>query len=795
MRSGSAEKRTLISVLSVSVFIVLAVVLLLTSISSADEPTEEIQNFNFQTVSADSIESESTGLRFLFTVGSLHYTRVGFVFSKTNENPTVGGNDCKVVETNVVYSTILADGKQEYAPDGRYWVAVKLNGITNDCFDAPIYISAFVEDNEGVRYSAAKNVTVCRAFGNEANANAFVPVIRFLVASDVHYADDVGVQDEKFETMLDDAYDYSDGHAKYQALDAAIIVGDIAHRGTETSLNRFFVDFYRWTREGTEAQALLGNHEFKPDKDYTVSRYLAASGYADADRHIVISGYHFILMSPSQYEGFNDEKISWLSTELAVAAADDPTGKKPIFVFQHHPAYDTVYGSEDEWGVTNLGPVFSLYPQVVDFSGHSHFPISDPRSVWQDEYTVFNTGSCREFGMDIVGLTTKTVFAKDAFGAWTYDEFPEDYLFDPGKYYIVEVNAANRVLVRAFDVGTGNEVIEPIFLSSVGDPSRFAYTDDRATAEASPRFAPDAEVTPITVSAFSATFSFPRTVSGGYVQNYRCEVKNGEGQLIDTVYRLDCGFLFPAPESLKLPLSNLTPETDYTVSIVPVTTWGNEGEPLEFVFSTTAVPDRVFSAVFGENGTATDQTSGMPLRRRGDPTTVLDDGDYYAVFDGNDAFEFDGITSFYPYMTSSFTFETYLCMDAKPNSGYVAPFANEESGGFGFEYKSNRQMDFWAFIDGDYRNVGKSISTGVWVHLVATYDGNTLILYENGVQVAAKSISGTVEAPDAQNLSIGADSSKSGSEAYAKCSIKVANVYRIALSADEVADLYAALTE
>ena len=647
--------------------------------------------------------------------------------------------------------------------------------------------------------TTAEATTAATTAEEPIDPGVFVPVIRFLVASDVHYADTVGAQDAKFETMLSDAYAFCDAQERYKALDAAVIVGDFAHRGTAVSMNRFFTDFYRWTREGTEAQAVLGNHEFSPaaNRPYTVSRYLSASGYASVDRHIVISGYHFILMSPSHYEGFDDDKIAWLETELAAAAADDPTGKRPIFVFQHHPPFDTVYGSEDEWGVPNLNPVFAAYPQVVDFAGHSHYPINDPRSVWQGDFTVFNTGSCSEWGMDIAGVSSKTHFASDDRGGWTLNEFPANYLFDPGKYYIVEVNAANSVLVRAFDIGTGDEVIEPIFLSSVGDPAQFEYTDARADEEEAPAFAPSAGVETVRLSPAAAEFRFPRTVTGGYVQHYRCEVRKGE-DLVDTVYRLDCGFLFPAPETLTLPLSGLEPETDYTVSIIPVTSWENEGEPLVFAFTTPELPVRVFSAVFGEDGTAEDAVSGETLTKRGNPTAVYDEARdaYYAVFDGDDAFEFYGIDDYYSCLTGSFTFETYLCMDAVPATEYVAPFSNQEGGGFGYEYDKDGNMNFWIKVMGEWTSASAAPAPGEWVHLVATFDGSALILYENGTEVARTAVSGVPATPNADHLSIGADSkANDGSERFASCKVAVANVYRVAKTADEVTELYADLTD
>ena len=622
----------------------------------------------------------------------------------------------------------------------------------------------------------------------------FTPVLRFLVASDIHYTDTVDAQDAKLKKMLSDAYAFSDAQTSYQTLDGVFFVGDISHRGTAASLNRFFSDLYENTRTETTAQAVLGNHEFWPEPGTAVSRYLSASGYESADRHITIAGYHFILMCPSHYQGFNDAKIEWLEEQIEIAAADDPTGKKPIFVFQHHPPYDTVYGSEDEWGVTNLSPVFSKYPQVVDFAGHSHFPINDPRSVWQGSYTAFNTGSCREWGMDLAGVTAKTVFASNDRGDWTFDE-NATYLYDPGKYYVVEVDAYSRILVRAFDVGTGVEVIDPIFLESVGDPEAFAYTDDRANDEETPRFAENAEVETVSITSSAATFLFPRTVSGAYVQHYRCELRRGE-TLIDAAFRLDCGFLFPAPETLTLSFGNLSPETAYTVTVIPITSWANEGEPLVFTFTTPAFSPLVFSAAFGADGTATDGVSGTEMTVRGEPTTVYNEatGAYYAVFDGNDAFEFYGIAPYQTALTQAFTFETYLCMDQKPASGVAAPFSNQEGGGYGFEYDPSGRMDFWIKVNGTWISAYAAIETDEWVHLVATFDGSNLILYVDGVEACRTSVSGTPALPNADHLSIGADSKGNiASENFAVCKVATANVYLVAKTAEEVADLYAAV--
>lgn len=44
-------------------------------------------------------------------------------------------------------------------------------------------------------------------------------------------------------------------------------------------------------------------------------------------------------------------------------------------------------------GSVKFEPILSKYPQAVVFSGHSHFPLGDPRSIHQNIYTSVNDGS------------------------------------------------------------------------------------------------------------------------------------------------------------------------------------------------------------------------------------------------------------------------------------------------------------------------------------------------------------------------------------------------------------------
>lgn len=163
-------KRRALPLLLFFALLIVSVAILIPTAASADPEQAEIQNFSWQKLSALDISSDDpTELRFLFTISEdkLHdYDEVGFVFSKTNPVPSVNGSSCFKKTTDKVYRSVTADGHTESAPDGRYWVAVKMTNIPHSYFDGPIYVSAFVTDSDGTRYSDAEVITVCSADGH-----------------------------------------------------------------------------------------------------------------------------------------------------------------------------------------------------------------------------------------------------------------------------------------------------------------------------------------------------------------------------------------------------------------------------------------------------------------------------------------------------------------------------------------------------------------------------------------------------------------------------------------------------
>jgi hypothetical protein len=282
--------------------------------------------------------------------------------------------------------------------------------------------------------------------------------------------------------------------------------------------------------------------------------------------HEVIKGYHFIGISLTAYSGYTDQ-IEWVEQELQKAAADAP--EKPIFVQMHYHAANTVYGS-DLWGASDLNEIFEKYPQIIHFSGHSHYPINDPRSIWQEKYTALGCGTLSYFelepGMIYGSIPPK---AEDAF-----------------QFYIVEILEDDTVVVKAYDGITQNffdleHKIEPPFV-----PENFVYTKERANRSKKPAFGPDAEIKIHTIGDTAVSLTIPQAMGGEPVHSYRFDFY-AEDELKMSASIWSEFYFVDMPKTLTQEFTNLTPKTPYKVRVTAMNSWGKESdEPLTTEFIT-----------------------------------------------------------------------------------------------------------------------------------------------------------------------------------------------------------------
>ena len=348
-------------------------------------------------------------------------------------------------------------------------------------------------------------------------AENFQPVLRFAVCSDAHLSkEESGLKNaEKFKKLFSVAYAEAE-KSDYKGLDAVLVAGDMTESGKpeEYELYRDLTEEY--VKDGTELLTVMGNHEHieyrdtkNPQKAVEVFREYVSD---EVDFHKVIGGYHFIGVSydDSGKEEFKT-KLEWLRAELDKAVAD--TGDKPIFVMQHpHPAL-TVYGSVN-WANMDIRVVLKDYPQVVDFSGHSHYAANDPRSIHQSTFTAIGCGA-------ITG----------AMGNLSYisgDEYGDG---DSGTFWLCEVDKDVNVRLRLYDL-VSDCFFEDVdyLLKDVGNKKRRAYTWSRMMAQdTAPIFPENAKITAKTDKKGEVNITFPEA-SGYYrAENYKITLSsNGE---------------------------------------------------------------------------------------------------------------------------------------------------------------------------------------------------------------------------------------------------------------------------
>jgi len=430
---------------------------------------------------------------------------------------------------------------------------------------------------------------------NTEKEEPFIPVLRFMVTSDVHIRKES--EDLQSHQILADfyktAYDYADNHPDYKKLDGIFFLGDISNNGYEEEQTYFFNYVKEHTREGTYTRTVMGNHEFMATGNFSGNsveeapkEFLKYSGYDTVDYHTTMGGYHFIFLSMDSYKKndggtttfFSSEKLIWLRAELDKAVADTPG--KPIFVFQHTPPSGTMVGSTSTSGDPNLNTILRQYPQVIDFSGHTHVPMTHPSIISQRDYTALNTGSLCYMSApmyDAKGKMTRTKQMNDT-GMYTtavHQDGPRNGVM----YYIVEIDTNSVVRIQRYNMLTKSVWGEPFILDSV-NPADFKYKISELKKQAvKPAFDASAVITLESADAENPMISFPQAICKDIVANYRIEFYQND-TLVHTIYRMSETYFGDAtPNPLRTNLGKLKAGT-YTLKVYAISSYALHSDPI-----------------------------------------------------------------------------------------------------------------------------------------------------------------------------------------------------------------------
>lgn len=392
----------------------------------------------------------------------------------------------------------------------------------------------------------------------------FTPILRFVVCSDVHLdcTNDQN-RETKFQAVFTDTYKYA-AKSSYKKLDAVIVAGDFANRGRDEEYIRFNELVNKNIKSETQLLTCLGNHEFINYRDYDATiayeRYKALIN-ENVDTHVVINGYHFIGVSYDDNGKTFKGKTEWLDAQLKEASKDTPD--KPIFVYQHPHPTATVYGSIN-WSDVDIRAVLTKYPQVIDFSGHSHYTSTDPRCVWQGSFTAIGTGSTCAL------MSNLNYFGHD-----------EDAPGDSGACWIVEVDADGNTRLQLWDLANHQffEKNEYYFVNST-KPTDHKYTwGNMKSLDTAPQFPEGATITAKRNSEGNVVLSFPDATAYWGAENYKISVTKGALKDVwsETVVS---NYVRTVSDGMNVDIGDLEAGT-YTVRIKPYSPYAKGGKTLK----------------------------------------------------------------------------------------------------------------------------------------------------------------------------------------------------------------------
>lgn len=405
----------------------------------------------------------------------------------------------------------------------------------------------------------------------------FSPVFRFAAVTDVHINAERPVCAERLREMFRTAYDYSAKDAGHPTLDAVLFSGDNTDWGAQEQYDILNGVLRESVCPETKVITVMGNH----DHGGTGTEGYRKNLDDRLDKHEIVGGYHFIGLSPLPKDTWHTPKqLRWLKKELKKAKKADP--EKPIFTFQHGHIWKSVYVSRSWYTQMSfwMHPIFARFPQVINFSGHSHGPVNHPFTVWQSRYTSFGAGTLNYFEMERdIGDDTVPPGSDNA-----------------AQYLIVEIDKDHRVRVQPYNILTHDFFRDPgdparqlvYFIENPHDRKTYVYTGARKKTDPAPQFAPGAQVAVTDVTESAATVTFPQAKSPVCVYGYRLLLSDAASpKKVRAKKELYSEYYFePMPQTLSHTFTDLQPGKAYAVQILPLNSWRKAGAPLAATFRT-----------------------------------------------------------------------------------------------------------------------------------------------------------------------------------------------------------------
>lgn len=397
----------------------------------------------------------------------------------------------------------------------------------------------------------------------------FLPVFRFAICSDAHIEGIGSPGYERLKRAIDYSLDFAGRDEKYNKLDKFFIAGDITNKGSKEEFDAFKEVYDYGVEKGVGFLCTVAKGHDSITMGKKSLEYYKSLTNQETDFHRVIGGYHFIGVSTSKMKKhFNSQfQKMWLKKELDKAVKDTPD--KPVFLIHHEHIKYTVYGSfdEDGWGKILFADLLKKYPNVVDFSGHSHYPVNDPRSVWQNEYTAIGTGSLKYTELTVDGV----------------QKIHPDLYDSCANFLIAEIDKDSNIRIIGVDV-LAEEILCEYYFKNPADKNNRPYTQEKQRSLSRPPvFSADTEILLTETDGFyKAEYPRAESTDGMPVFIYRVYVENEKGETVKERKTIPTYYLYEQSEKLTTYLGRL-PKGKSKVRIIAETPYGVKSDNIEKV--------------------------------------------------------------------------------------------------------------------------------------------------------------------------------------------------------------------
>ena len=268
---------------------------------------------------------------------------------------------------------------------------------------------------------------------------------------------------------------------------------------------------------------------------------------------------------------------------LDSAVAENPG--KPIFVFDHVPASNTVYDS-GTWGERKRRRILDKYPQAVQISGHVHGTLTNELNIWQDKFTAVNSGGLAYWH----GIVT---------GGEPLHKYSDMVL-------ILEIYP-DKLVFRRFFSTTKEEykANDPWIVPVPFKPETARYNLERRKADsAAPEFPVGAAVS-VKHNRGDIRLTFPRALHKDGIYTYTIELfRKVDGSWKKWARKDQMGSFMlpenkrPAKVNQSFSIGYFEAGNDYKVTIAPVNFYGKSGREIsaEFTVKEKAADTVVFES-------------------------------------------------------------------------------------------------------------------------------------------------------------------------------------------------------